>query len=218
MWLLMGVLLIIPFAAAKLDRDCFVNWTQVACGLENWPPNDSFCNDIELNVMECYNDGSDFYATFSGIDNFTIKELYKGLTFDIYSRTKVWRGSIAITSPEAGFDVLPEGAVISKTDNKYLFYAPIGNYSITGFQVTVPYCYKIEDEGEKVYLKTQAGKSCYTKSREAEIVPEEAPQPEEVAQPEAKKYDFKLLLIVILIIIIAVLLFRPRKKLKKEKK
>ena len=217
--LLMGILLLIPFAAAKLDRDCFTNYTQLACGVENWPPNASFCEDIELNVTDCYNDGENFYATFTGISDFTIKELYRGLTFDLYSRTRVWKGSIAITSPEAGFDVLPTGAVISKTDSEYLFYAPIGNYSITGFQITVPYCYKIEDsDGVKTYLRTQAGKSCYVKKQEAVVEAPIAEEKEVIAPPEVEKKDWTLLLTIILVIIVVVLLFAPRKKLKKAKK
>lgn len=232
--LLLGVVflsLVLPvFSNAKLDRDCFVNWTQVACGLENQPPDESFCKNVKLEVLECYNDGDDFYATFRGIENFTIKELYRGLTFDLYSRAKVWRGSIAITSPEAGFDVLPEGAVISKKDGEYMFYAPIGNYSITGFKVTVPYCYRVENsDGEKIYPRTQAGKSCYTKKPEVIV---EKPQQEEETEDKfvseqsiqktgAKENNWQLVILFATIIIATILLLRlfiSKKKLKNRKR
>lgn len=217
-WLLLGVLLAIPMVFAALDRSCFENWKQVACGVENWPPNESFCSDVKLEVIDCYNDGENFYANFTGIENFSTTELYKGLAFDIASRTKLWRGSMAITSPEGGYDVLPQGAVISGNQGNYLFYAPIGNYSITGFQITVPYCYRIEDNDHgKIYPQTQAGKACRTVKKEAEVAVA-APAAEEkqpAVQPEIKKVDWNLGLTVILIVIIIVLLFMPRKKLKK---
>ncbi|MBW3023001.1 hypothetical protein KY308_02770 [Candidatus Woesearchaeota archaeon] len=218
------ILAVIPLAFAELDRDCFEDWKQIACGVENFPLNDSFCNEIQLEVLDCYNEGENFYATFTGMEDFQIKELYKGLTFDITSRTKVWKGSMAITNPEEEYDILPEGAIISREpEGTYLFYAPIGNYSITGFQVTVPYCYRIEDsDNQKAYPRTQAGKTCEVRKKEVKIElissePEQETSSADAEKTPEQKADWSLFLTIIVVVILTYLLFKPRKKLKKGK-
>jgi len=215
--LILITLLLVPFAAAKIEQNCYQNFTAIRCGEQLYFNQPDYCKSINLTINECYTEGGNFTVVFSGIDYFKVPDPVSRVTFSFYSRSWAWLGDEKNTP-------LPENSSITAiNDSAFIISANLGKKVVESVQITVPFCYtQVDSDREKIYPKTQAGKICEIRTAEVAEGPAATESQEtnktEVSPPAASAFNknWVLLALLAVIIIIGFVALRPRKKRKRK--
>jgi hypothetical protein len=218
------VAFLVPAALAEgTPKSCYQNYTAIRCGEQAYFEHAKYCADINLTIDDCYNEGGNFTAIFSGIRYFKIPDEFSRVTFFFYSRSWSWLGDEK--------DIpLPEGSQIYQIDDTHFkVVSPLGENKIESVQITVPFCYnQINRDNEKIYPRTQAGRICRmvkTAAGEEEAAPITQSQDSGVEKTittttttikqKDNSWILAILLVVVVIIGIIVILRKPKKKKKR---
>ncbi len=146
------ILLIFPLLglADAPAKNCYENYTAIRCGSQQILSAEQYCPNISIEVRQCRGDGENITIVFSGIESFRITNESSDLVFGFYSRNWAWAGK-----------TLPENSTITINRTDYVVRTSFKDRKIESVQITVPFCYnKLDQEGKKLYPRTQAGKTC----------------------------------------------------------
>jgi len=204
-------LIAIPFVLAEIPKNCYQNFTAIRCGDQTILNSEDYCKNINLTIDECYTQDQNFTMVFSGIDYFKIPDDVARVTFSFYSRSWTWLGDQKETP-------LPENSTIYKiNETRFMLVSSIGNKKIESAQITVPFCYnQIDNDRDKIYPRTQAGKICTIKTAEIPeepiIIKENISQAAPAEQKPAIDTNLLLLVLAAILVIIGIIILRPRAK------